>query len=434
MNISIKKRAFFALLLVSLFFICISASYSIEDNGDYLDNNGDNNDFNNDGDNPIIDSNNSTNPINSNNSTNPNGSINSNSSISYNTTLNLEINQNKVVTSSAYISISSKIRKSKPTELSQSSIILGAKYVNWYIYAYGKLPNSVKIAKYKYSMAEFLYLISKTIKYQVLKCNKTIIPKYNLKGPENIRGSSIFGSFSKNDYYRYVNDVLRYMNYYKVAPNLISTSGGSMQYQSIIFVFSKIVTEKVVPDNVNLSINNQHSLNKKIPKYIRPGTKNLLNSRYTGGAKYYLLSSRNCQSNSDYIKTLAKTITKGSKTKLQKAKAIYYWVRNNVRYGFYYNSKYGAKKAIKNRLGNCVDQSHAIVALCRASKIPARYVHGYCKFTSGRWYGHVWTQVLVGKTWYAADASNFELNGFGTVNNWKAESYSLKRKYFSLPF
>ena len=453
-KISIKKRLFVLILIVCFIFICISTSYALEGNGINVNNldsdvnvnnlntnvNNLNSDINDSDNNLSNDSNNLNNNSNNNNnnnlnidSNNSNNQINSNNSLS-NGTLTLEINKNKVITFSEYIKISPNLRKSKPNELSQNSIIRASKYVNWYIYKYGKLPNSVKIAKYRYSIPEFLYLISKTIQYKMLNSNKTVKPKYNLKDPQNIRGGDVIGSFSRKKYYSYVKNVLRYMNYYKVAPNLISTSGGLMQYQTIIFVFSKIVAEKMLPRTVDLDISNQNSLNKKIPKYVRPGTKNILNSKYNGGRKLYLLSSRNAQSNSEYIKTLAKKITKGHKTKLQKAKAIFYWVRDNVRYSFYFNTKYGAKKAIKNGRGNCVDQSHAIVALCRASKIPARYVNGNCEFISGKRYGHVWTQILVGKTWYVADASNFELNGFGVVNNWKVGTYRFKNIYRSTPF
>lgn len=367
--------------------------------------------------------------------TNTNGAVNNGTASNTNTTLSIVVTKTNIVDYVKPVSTSSYTTKKKPTKLSQSSIVLASKYVDRYVYTNGKLPNSVKISGYRFSMPEYLYLVSKTIQYKLNKNTSSITVKYNLKDPQNIRGTSIYGTISINKMYSGVKEVISYMNYYKVAPNLIKTSVGSMQYQTIVFVFTKILSRDQLPQTITLSITTPNSLTKSTPKYVRAGTKNPLNNRYTGGSlSKYLKASKNCQSNSYYTKTMAKKITKGCKTKLAKAKAIYYWVRDNIGYSYYYNTKYGAKGAISKRTGNCVDQSHAIVALCRASKIPARYVHGKCKFVSGNWYGHVWTQIKVGKTWYVADASNFELNGFGVVNNWRSDAYKVHGKYNSLRF
>lgn len=361
--------------------------------------------------------------------------LNNGTNSNVNKTLSIVVTKNKIVDYVKPVSIPTYTSKKKPSKLSQSSIILASKYVDSYVYKYGKLPNSVKISGYRFSMPEYLYLVSKTIQYKRNKNISAITVKYNLKDPQNIRGTSIYGTISFNKLYLGVKEVISYMDYYKVAPNYINTNIGSMQYQNIVFIFTKILANDELPLMINLSIDTPNTLTKATPKYVRSGTKNPFNSKYTGGSlAKYLKSSKNCQSNSYYIKKMAKKITKGCKTKLAKAKAIYYWVRNNIDYSFYYNTKYGAKKAILKRTGNCVDQSHVIVALCRASKIPARYVHGKCKFVSGKWYGHVWTQIKVGKTWYVTDASHFELNGFGIVNNWRSDAYYIHGRYTSLSF
>jgi transglutaminase-like putative cysteine protease len=302
------------------------------------------------------------------------------------------------------------------------------------VYVHKKLPNSVKIAGYKFSMPEYLYLVSKTIQYKYKNDKSSIVVKYGIKDPQNIRGTSIYGNISLKTLHAHVKEVINYINYYKVAPNFISTNIGSIQYQTLIFVFSKLGAKNQLPTTISLNIASSNSLTETTPKYTRSGMKNILNSKYKGAKSKYLLASKNSQSKDSYIKELSKIITKGCKTKLEKAKAIYYWVRDNIDYVYYYNTKYGAKKTIFNKKGNCVDKSHAIVALCRAIKIPARYVHGKCKFVSGKWTGHVWTQILVGKTWYVADASSYELNGFGVVNNWDASSYKLYNTYGRLVF
>jgi transglutaminase-like putative cysteine protease len=104
-----------------------------------------------------------------------------------------------------------------------------------------------------------------------------------------------------------------------------------------------------------------------------------------------------------------------------------------VSYSFYYDTRYGAIGTLDAGTGNCVDHSHAVVALYRAADLPARYVHGTCTFSSGSTYGHVWAQVLIGDTWVVSDACSSR-NSLGEVVNWNADSYSLNGYYADLQF
>ena len=58
------------------------------------------------------------------------------------------------------------------------------------------------------------------------------------------------------------------------------------------------------------------------------------------------------------------------------AKNIYYYVRNNISYQDYSNTRKGAYKTMKEGCGNCCDQAHLLVALLRTAGIPTYYVHG----------------------------------------------------------
>lgn len=133
------------------------------------------------------------------------------------------------------------------------------------------------------------------------------------------------------------------------------------------------------------------------------------------------------------IKALAAKIVAGKTTTLAKATAIFNWVRDNLSYSFYYNTKYGAVGALNAKTGNCVDTSHFIVALERAAGIPARYGHVYARFTSGSWYGHVIAQVWVNGKWYNTDGTSSR-NTFGVINNWNTATATIKGYYASLPF
>lgn len=197
--------------------------------------------------------------------------------------MSIAVTKTKIVDYVEPVSIPSYSTKKKPSKVSQSSIVLASKYVDRYVYKYGKLPNSVKISGYKFSIPEYLYLVSKTIQYKQKKNTSAITVKYNLKDLQNIRGTSIYGTISFSKLYTGVKEVIKYMDYYKVAPNYIDTSVGSMQYQTIVFVFTKILARDDLPQRINMTIDTPNTITKSTPMYVRSGTKNPLNNRYTGG-------------------------------------------------------------------------------------------------------------------------------------------------------
>ena len=171
------------------------------------------------------------------------------------------------------------------------------------------------------------------------------------------------------------------------------------------------------------------SINVKLSKFA-----NGLNQKNAVSLKAYLKSSSYCKVGSPAIKALVKSLTKGLTNKIDKAKAIFNYVRDNLDYSYYYNSKYGAAKTLKLKKGNCVDHSHLLVAMYRTAGFQARYVHGVCHFIkSGDTTGHVWTQVKIGKTWVCGDAISYS-NSLGKIKNWDTKNYRVYAKYSSLPF
>lgn len=147
----------------------------------------------------------------------------------------------------------------------------------------------------------------------------------------------------------------------------------------------------------------------------------------------YLIGAGRCKVTSA-IKKLAKKLTKGYSSKLDKAGIIMYYVADNIYYEGYANSRKGAHKTLKSKYGNCCDQASLVIALCRASKIPARYAHAQgCTFKSGLRTGHVWAQIKVGNMWYVADPTSYK-NYLGKVNNWNTKSYYSLHKYAYIPF
>ena len=153
----------------------------------------------------------------------------------------------------------------------------------------------------------------------------------------------------------------------------------------------------------------------------------------TSSIQKYTQVTKNCQVTNSQIKSLAASITTGKNSTYDKAVAIFNWVRDNIGYSFYYNTRYGATGTLTKMTGNCCDTAHLLIALLRAEGIPAQYIHGYCRFSSGKWYGHVWAQVYVNGKWYNADATSYR-NTFGIIKNWNTKISTIKGTYASLPF
>ena len=157
---------------------------------------------------------------------------------------------------------------------------------------------------------------------------------------------------------------------------------------------------------------------------------NVKDSSYYSSA--YTKASSHCPVNNAKIKALVKSLTKGLTSKVQKARAIFNYVRDYVFYGYYYNTHKGALGTLKSGVANCVDQAHLLISMYRTAGFKARYVHGSCTFSDGR-FGHVWTQVLIGKTWVVGDPISYK-NYLGKINNWNTKTYTLHSRYLSLPF
>jgi len=109
----------------------------------------------------------------------------------------------------------------------------------------------------------------------------------------------------------------------------------------------------------------------------------------------FLAPSPCIESTDPKIKSLAPDITAGKADGWQQSEAIYTWVRANVKYEFAEQIK-PAVAALADGQGDCEELSSLVIALCRASKIPARAVwvpgHTYPEFYlvdpagQGHWY------------------------------------------------
>ena len=158
-----------------------------------------------------------------------------------------------------------------------------------------------------------------------------------------------------------------------------------------------------------------------------------LNQKKKGAIKKYLTGGGRAKITAA-IRKQAKKIANQYSTKLEKAVAIFNFVRDNLAYSYYANSRRGAHKTLKDKRGNCCDHANLIIALCRAVNIPARYSHAQgCRFSSGLREGHVWAQIYVGGKWYSADGTSYR-NSLGHIANWNTKSYYNFKSYRRIPF
>lgn len=119
--------------------------------------------------------------------------------------------------------------------------MLASNSIYKYINKNGKLPNYVTISGYKYSMSEFMYILSKTITYKYNKITSSIKVKYDVKNPSKASGNSIKGTISSKTYYSYAKNIVTFIEKNNQAPNFVTSSLGKIQYQTAIFGLNKVL-------------------------------------------------------------------------------------------------------------------------------------------------------------------------------------------------
>ncbi|WP_431062763.1 transglutaminase domain-containing protein [Methanobacterium sp.] len=301
-----------------------------------------------------------------------------------------------------------------------NEIQAAAASVKTFIETNKRLPEYVTISTISVTMPEFLQLMTNSL-LQLNNGSTAPVTFKNVEYPTNSPTDSINGNLGLSEYLEIAQRINTSINASGKTPDYQTSSLGNIGYKSLVYIYSKIL--------------NFYSANSRLPNYVTVDSyiTNPDSNSVPAELQQYLQETSNCQVGSSSIQSLAASITAGLTSQYDKAVKIFNWVRDNLGYSFYYNTKYGAVGTLNARTGNCVDTSHLLIALERAAGIPARYVHGYCKFTSGNWYGHVWANVWVNGQWYSADATSSR-NTFGVINNWNTGTYTLKGIYASLPF
>ncbi len=276
-----------------------------------------------------------------------------------------------------------------------------AVWVKAFVEANGKLPDSVTIASKQVSMSQLLQLLTSSV-LQINQGVTTPIKLLDVGSAPNPSGAIVSGNVSKSEYLKVASNLLAFIDSKGRAPNWGVYSLGNVQFDYLVYSYSKIM--------------DFYATNKRLPSYAIIKTAEMgYDSSIPEELLIYLQETKNAQSTNATIIALAKSITNGLTTNYEKADAIFKWVRDNLSYSFYYNTKYGATGILQTLDGNCIDHSHLIVALSRSVGIPARYGHAQCKFSSMT-VGHVWAELYVNGKWYIADATSSR-NTLGVMQN-----------------
>lgn len=307
-------------------------------------------------------------------------------------------------------------------QVTLKDIITASQNVKKYIENNAELPATVKIGAITYSTATYVYLASQAI-INLQNNKKTNIDVKQANDPTSPKAAANLGELY--DYLSAAKSVVNSVNSKGVLPNSVSSTLGDIGYNGWVYAAARVVAfyddYSIMPNYVS------------IKTYSASSSSSSLNSKNTiKNLAPYLKSSTNCQVNNSKIKSVVKSLTSGLTSDLAKARAIYNYVRDEITYSFYYDTRYGAVGTLNAKNGNCVDQSHLLIAMYRTAGLAARYVHGTCTFSSGT-YGHVWVQVLIGDTWTVSDPTSVR-NSFGNVVNWNNNYYQLKGYYSSIAF
>jgi len=132
------------------------------------------------------------------------------------------------------------ITTNSTNSFNNSQITQSATNVKKYVETEYTLPNTVKVANQTVTAPQFLYLMTKTtqnlgnkvsINVTLKNVTKSISPSENLTS----------GKINKTEYLSIANRINNYITANGKLPNYVTTSLGKMGYQSVIYMYSKIL-------------------------------------------------------------------------------------------------------------------------------------------------------------------------------------------------
>lgn len=104
------------------------------------------------------------------------------------------------------------------------------------------------------------------------------------------------------------------------------------------------------------------------------------------------------------VRHLANTREIGNGDSERDAARLCAWAHRALRYEVgQTGTRTSAGQALERGSGVCQDFAHVLISLCRAARMPSRYVSGYAP---GEGLMHAWVEVLCGESWIAFDPTH----------------------------
>ncbi len=130
---------------------------------------------------------------------------------------------------------------SNSTSYNISQISQSASNVKSYVDSNGNLPNNVKVGNTTVIPSQFLYLLT-TATQNVGNNNNSSIKLRNVSSATNTSENVTSGTLNKTEYLKIANNINTFIKTNGRLPNYVKTSLGNMEYQSLIYTYSKIMT------------------------------------------------------------------------------------------------------------------------------------------------------------------------------------------------
>jgi len=123
-------------------------------------------------------------------------------------------------------------------------------------------------------------------------------------------------------------------------------------------------------------------------------------------------------SGDETIKTIVSEITAGAKTDEEKIRRIFYFVRDEIEFGWIYPQEIPAEEVLKNRKGVCMQKANLLVTMARAAGLKARFHFMYVRknaledflpeFAYNKWldpFPHTFPEIYLKGRWVSMEAT-----------------------------
>lgn len=137
-----------------------------------------------------------------------------------------------------------------------SQIVQSASNIKSYVETDYGLPNVIQVGNQNVTQAQFLYLLTTALQ-NLNNGNNSSITIHNVSASPNPSENITTGTLTKSEYLTLSSTITAFISTYGRLPNYVSTSIGTMEYQSLIYMYSKILafdcTNNRLPTTVSVA-------------------------------------------------------------------------------------------------------------------------------------------------------------------------------------